>query len=133
MFGRDILVAPLMEDVPSRNVYLPPGQWVDYQGGKTYEGAAWHHITAGEIPIVLLVKEGAAIPHAHLAQSTSEMNWQEIELVVFGAETPTTEGYVYFPEGDTVHHLRLERGQDGRVLTDDPLEGKVAWRVNMFG
>ena len=133
IFGRDILVAPLMEDVPSRNVYLPPGQWVDYQGGKTYEGAAWHHITSGEIPIVLLVKEGAAIPHAHLAQSTSEMNWQEIELVVFGAKTPTTEGYVYFPEGDTVHRLRLERGQEGYALTDDPLEGKVAWRVSMFG
>src|SRR5919202_203837 len=133
MLGRDILVAPLMEDVPSRNVYLPPGQWVDYQGGKTYEGAAWHHIAAGEIPIVLLVKEGAAIPHAHLAQSTSEMNWQEVELVVFGAETPTIEGYVYFPEDDTVHHLRLERGQDGHALTDDPLEGRVAWRVSMFG
>ena len=133
MFGRDILVAPLMEDVPSRNVYLPPGQWVDYQSGKTYEGAAWHHIAAGEIPIVLLVKEGAAIPHAHLAQSTSEMNWQEVELVVFGAKTPTTEGYVYFPEGDTVHRLRLERGQEGHALTDDPLEGKVAWRVSMFG
>ena len=133
MFGRDILVAPLMEDVPSRNVYLPPGQWVDYQSDKTYEGAAWHHIAAGEIPIVLLVKEGAAIPHAHLAQSTSEMNWQEIELVVFGAKTPTTEGYVYLPEGDAVHHLRFERGQDGHALTDDPLEGKVAWRVSMFG
>jgi alpha-D-xyloside xylohydrolase len=133
MFGRDILVAPLMEDVPSRNVYLPPGQWVDYQSGKTYKGTAWHHITAGEIPIVLLVKEGAAIPHAHLAQSTAEMDWQEIELVVFGAKTPTTEGYVYFPESDTVHHLRLERGQHGHALTDDPLEGKVAWRVSMFG
>ena len=133
IFGRDILVAPLMEDVPSRNVYLPPGQWVDYQSDKTYEGAAWHHIAAGEIPIVLLVKEGAAIPHAHLAQSTSEMNWQEVELVVFGAETPTTEGYVYLPEDDTVHHLWLERGQHGHVLTDDPLEGKVAWRVSTFG
>src|SRR5918911_462455 len=133
IFGRDILVAPLMEDVPSRNVYLPPGQWVDYQGGKTYEGAAWHHITSGEIPIVLLVKEGAAIPHAHLAQSTSEMNWQEIELVIFGAETPAAEGYIYLPEDDAVHHLHLERGQDGHTLADDPLEGKVAWRVSMFG
>jgi alpha-D-xyloside xylohydrolase len=133
MFGTDILVAPLMEDVPSRNVYLPPGQWVDYQGGKTYEGTAWHHITAGETPIVLMVKEGTAIPHAYLAQSTSEMNWQEIELVIFGAETPAAEGYIYLPEDDAVHHLRLERGQDGHTLTDDPLEGKVAWRVSMFG
>jgi alpha-D-xyloside xylohydrolase len=39
MFGEDILVAPLMEETQSRNVYLPPGFWVDYQVGRTYEGA----------------------------------------------------------------------------------------------
>jgi len=42
MFGEDILVAPLMEDVPERNVYLPPGLWIDYQSGETYEGPGWH-------------------------------------------------------------------------------------------
>ncbi|MBV9454449.1 MAG: hypothetical protein JOZ19_10070, partial [Rubrobacter sp.] len=132
MFGRDILVAPLMEDVPSRNVYLPPGEWVDYQSGKTYEGSRWHHITAGEIPIVMLLKEGTAIPQAPLAQSTAEMNWQEIELVAFGAETPTIEGYVYLPEDDTGHYLHLECDQHGYALTDDPLERRVAWKFSVL-
>ena len=39
LFGTEILVAPLMEDVPGRNVYLPPGLWTDYQNGETYAGA----------------------------------------------------------------------------------------------
>lgn len=31
MFGEDILVAPLMEALESREVYPPPGLWIDYQ------------------------------------------------------------------------------------------------------
>jgi alpha-D-xyloside xylohydrolase len=98
MFGGDILVAPLMEDVPGRDVYLPPGLWIDYQSGETYEGSGWHHITAGEVPIVVLVRDGAAIPHVELAQSTSHIEWQEIELVVFGSEAYSFEGSFCLPE-----------------------------------
>ena len=34
MFGSDLLVAPLFDEKPSRRVYLPPGDWIDYQSGK---------------------------------------------------------------------------------------------------
>jgi alpha-D-xyloside xylohydrolase len=132
LFGRDILVAPLMENVPSRKVYLPPGGWIDYQSGKAYEGAQWHHIPAGEVPIVMLVRNDAVIPHIGLAQSTTEMNWREIELVVFGMETPTAEGLFCLPEDDTLHNLRLELNQDGYELTDDPLPGRVEWEIRTF-
>jgi alpha-D-xyloside xylohydrolase len=132
LFGTDILVAPLMEDVSSRNVYLPPGLWIDYQSGKTYEGPGWHHIPAGEIPIVMLVRNGVAIPHARLAQSTTEMSWQEIELVVFGVETPTAEGSICLPEDGSLHHLHLEWAQDGYTLTEDPLQGRVEWKIRTF-
>jgi alpha-D-xyloside xylohydrolase len=58
LFGTDILVAPLMENLPNRNVYLPPGLWTDYQTGETYAGAGWHRIRATEIPAVMLVRDG---------------------------------------------------------------------------
>jgi alpha-D-xyloside xylohydrolase len=79
---------------------------------------------------VMLVKEGAAIPHIQLAQSTDEMDWQEIELVVFSVESASAEGYVYLPEDDSVHRLRLEREENGYELTEDPLEGRVEWKVS---
>ncbi|HEY5040080.1 MAG TPA: TIM-barrel domain-containing protein, partial [bacterium] len=50
LFGSDMLVAPLMEEVMERSVYLPPGNWIDYQTGKRYGGGKWHNISAGEIP-----------------------------------------------------------------------------------
>lgn len=95
--------------------------------GETYKGAGWHHIRAGEIPAVMLVRDGAAIPHIRLAQSTKWMDWGEIELVVYGAST--AEGSFCLPEDGELHTLRLEREGDGFVLKEDPLEGKVGRNV----
>jgi alpha-D-xyloside xylohydrolase len=131
LFGTDILVAPLMEDVPERNVYLPPGLWTDYQTGETYEGVRWHRIRAGEIPAVMLVRAGAAIPHIRLAQSTDRMDWEEIELAVYGAAS-SAEGLFCRPDEGALHTLRLEREGNGFVLKEDPLEGRVEWNVRTF-
>ncbi len=120
-----------MENVPERDVYLPPGNWIDYQSGKAHEGARYHHIRAGEISIVLLVREGAAIPHVRLAQSTAWIDWQEMELVVFcGEETTVAEGTVCMPEEGELHALRLEREGEEFVLKEDPLPGRVQWKIH---
>jgi alpha-D-xyloside xylohydrolase len=119
----------LMEETRSRDVYLPPGLWSDYQGGEAYEGARWHHVHAGEVPVVMLVRDGAAIPHARLAQSTDRIEWGEIELRVFGAGD-TAEGCFCNPEGGGLHVLRLVRGDDGFDLREDPLDGRVNWRIS---
>ena len=133
MFGRDLLVAPLMEDTTTRDVYLPPGRWIDYQSSKAYQGAGWHRMRAGEVPVVMLVKDGTAIPHIGLAQSTTEMDWREIELVVFSVETSAAEGLLCLPEEGQLHALRLERDGEagGFVLTEDPLQRRVDWRIRI--
>jgi alpha-D-xyloside xylohydrolase len=58
LFGTDLLVATLMEEAPDREVYLPPGSWIDYQNLKVLEGARWHNMQVGELPVVLLVRDG---------------------------------------------------------------------------
>jgi alpha-D-xyloside xylohydrolase len=129
LFGTDILVAPLMEDTPGRNVYLPPGLWTDYQTEKTYEGARWHHITAGEVPVVMLVRDGAAIPRAELSQSTGEIDWHSLELKVFAAGAEAAEGLVCLPADGGLRTLRLERNNDGFALEGGSPQGGVAWRI----
>ena len=58
LLGRDLLVAPLFhENNNSRNVYLPPGIWFDYQNGAVYDGGRWHTITAGDIPVILFTRK----------------------------------------------------------------------------
>ena len=121
LLGTDILVAPLMEQgTIERDVYLPPGGWIDYQSGQTYTGG-WHTITGGEIPIVMLVRSGAAIPHMALAQSTAEMDWSELELVVLGAESKEARALVSLPTDNVLHEIALN-GESGRfVVESNPL------------
>lgn len=100
LFGSDILVAPIFdapEDIAgvtpapdpakttglrrwTRQVYLPGGAWVDYQTGKTYK-AGWNEIATDRLEAVILVRKGAAIPTARVAQSTRDIDWSSVREV----------------------------------------------------
>jgi alpha-D-xyloside xylohydrolase len=84
LFGSDLLVAPMFAAGDARQVYLPPGRWVDFQSGKHYAGGRWHEIAPGEIPVVLLVRAGAEIPMIPVAQTTAEMDLAKAERRKFG-------------------------------------------------
>ena len=100
LFGSDILVAPIFdapEDIAgvtpapdpakttglrrwTRQVYLPGGAWVDYQTGKTYK-AGWNEIATDRLEAVILVRKGAVIPTARVAQSTRDIDWSSVREV----------------------------------------------------
>ncbi len=101
MFGSNLLVAPLLETgKTTRKVYLPPGKWFDYQTGKTYEGANWHEIAAGEIPIILLVKNHTVLPIVKPAQNTAAIDWNDVELKVFSTDNATVSTHFALPDGN---------------------------------
>ncbi len=131
MFGSDILVAPLFEDVAARDVYLPPGKWIDYQSDKVYS-PGWNHIEAGDVPGVILVRDGAAIPHIKLAQSTSAMDWSNIELAVYSVDSKTAQAIVCLPDDLKLNRLSLARQGDQFRLVSDPLSGKVTWTIHQI-
>jgi len=122
MFGSQILVAPLMESGNERMVYLPKGnrrsseghqagldgrvvteedevKWIDYQSGKVYSGG-YQTIEAGDIPAIILVRDGSLIPHAPLAQRTDQIDWNAIELKPYKADATHCTGLLFKP-GDT--------------------------------
>lgn len=131
LFGADILVAPLFEDVNSRNVYLPTGKWIDYQTGKVYSGG-WHSIESGKIPIVVLVRDGAVIPHIALAQSTAQMDWSKLELTVFATDAKKATGLVCLPSDQILHPVSLVKSGDSFKLENDPLGGRIALKVKLY-
>ncbi|MBO4826413.1 MAG: alpha-xylosidase [Prevotella sp.] len=96
MFGSQMLVAPLMESGNSRTVYLPQGKWIDYQNGRVYEGG-YQTIEAGQIPAIILVRDGSLIPHAPLAQRTDQIDWNAIELRPYRADATKCTGLLFKP------------------------------------
>jgi alpha-D-xyloside xylohydrolase len=129
MFGPDLLVAPLFSPADTRRVYLPPGKWFDYQSGQQYEGNQWHNIKAGAIPIVLLVKDGSAIPQVAVAQSTADIDWKHVELRVFSSSHSPATALFALP-GKDLQMLRLTPESSGYRLESNPLAGKVEWQIH---
>lgn len=121
LFGADMPVAPLFESVNSRDVYLPGGKWIDYQTGKAYS-QGWHHIEAGEIPAVILVRDGAVIPHIKLAQSTQNMDWSELELKVYASDAKTAKGLLCLPSEQKLEEVNLTKSGNSFRLNKNPLE-----------
>ncbi len=128
LFGSDILVAPLIESSNRRDVYLPNGKWIDYQTGNVYS-KGWNNIEAGEIPVVMLVRDGAVIPHIKLAQSTKYMDWSELELKVYSADKESAMAIIYIPGDDSLKELKLVQKDGEFSLSQDPYNGKVKFKV----
>lgn len=127
MFGEDLLVGPLFDDGISRDMYLPPGQWIDYQTGISYSGG-WHHIESGNIPVVLLVREGAVIPHIKLAQSTKFMDWSELELKVYSKEKEGGTAWICLPDQPPAK-VELNREDGSFKIRNNPFGREVRFRI----
>ena len=127
MFGNDMLVAPLLENVTERSVYLPKGKWIDYQSGATYS-SGWHTLKPGDVKAIIMVRDGAVIPHIKLAQSTAQMDWKSLNLVTYSSSGQTTEGLVCLPSDNILHKITLQ----GKTLSADPFAGKVKWQISHY-
>ncbi|HKF55941.1 MAG TPA: alpha-xylosidase, partial [Blastocatellia bacterium] len=115
-------------EAAERNVYLPPGAWIDYQTGRVYRGG-WQRIAPGQIPVILLVKDHSAIPHIKIAQSTAEMDWKNIEVRVFSSDTSAARGLFCLPQGK-LESINLESNGKSYSLKNDTERGEVNWHIS---
>lgn len=107
LFGDQLLVGPMLEDGDGRILYLPGnGKWIDYQTGKVY-GPGWNYIECGPkvkdtegkpcLPIVVLVKDGSAIPHLPVYQCTQDMDWSKVTWQKYLADEKQAKGLLCLP------------------------------------
>jgi alpha-D-xyloside xylohydrolase len=127
LFGSQILVAPMMENGTKRNVYLPVGKWIDYQTGKIYEDG-WHNIQIGNIPAIILVRDGSVLPHIQLAQCTDETDWSQIELKIYAVDAKEATGLLCLPSDNQLHALNVD--VKSHQIKADGLENKVKFKVS---
>ncbi|MES2202357.1 MAG: glycoside hydrolase family 31 protein, partial [candidate division FCPU426 bacterium] len=129
LFGSQILVAPLFEEVSERKLYLPPGSWVDLQTEKSYQGPGWVTISAGPVRAILLGRGGSAIPTAKPGLHTGAMDFSDLEIWVLGASTEAKGLYCPTTGAANLAELRV----DGSKVSLDPSQGKVSWSVRHLG
>jgi alpha-D-xyloside xylohydrolase len=128
LFGTDILVAPVFEsNQTEREVYLPPGEWVDYQTDKSYQGG-WHRIGIGEIEAIILVRAGSLLPHLAVAQSTGDLDWSQVQLRAYGSGRQAN-GQFCLPGEGKVYPLSAAKKGKRWALKQTGLPREVEFRL----
>jgi len=138
LYGRDILVAPVVEKgAISRTLYLPHGKWYDFWTNKMIDGGREITRDVDLSTIPLYVRAGAVIPMGPVKQYTTERVDGALSLAVF----PGADGrsFLYEDDGesfdfrkgnfmrlemrwtDSARHLELRLAPGARLLRPGPM------------
>jgi alpha-D-xyloside xylohydrolase len=79
--------------------------------------------------VILLVREGAVIPHIGLAQSTKFMDWSELELRVYAGERGEAGAWVCLPDDKTPSRVALKRENGSFQVSSNPYGNRIRFRV----
>src|SRR5215467_11201596 len=107
LYGRDILVAPIVEKgATSRALYLPRGTWYDFWSHEKMEGGREITRKVDLETIPLYVRAGAVLPMGPLKQYTWEKTDEPLTLVVH----PGADGVcsLYEDDGRTFDYRKGE-------------------------
>ncbi|MFT3823831.1 MAG: glycoside hydrolase family 31 protein [Chitinophagaceae bacterium] len=108
LFGKELLVAPVVKKgAVTRKVYLPEGEWIDFNDGKTvYDGEQEIIYKAPLNVIPLFVKKGSVIPMMPLMQYIGEKKSYPVFLEVYPANENQQAGFeLYEDDGETTAYL----------------------------
>ncbi|MHB1456594.1 MAG: glycoside hydrolase family 31 protein [Armatimonadota bacterium] len=104
MFGGSMMVAPIISG-PSRTVYLPAGNWIDYWTGETYKGGVSIEYKAPLDRIPLFIKEGSIISMYPVMQYVGEKPVTEIEFDIYPCKSKSSYT-LYEDDGETTKYLK---------------------------
>ncbi|MFP8958369.1 TIM-barrel domain-containing protein [Natrialbaceae archaeon A-CW3] len=103
MLGEALLVAPVVSPTDTRQVYLPPGEWVDYWNGERYDGGQTITVETPLETMPVFQRAGTAIPMQESTQWIDETPADSVTVqTVLGTETrtaATTTLYENHPDG----------------------------------
>jgi alpha-glucosidase/alpha-D-xyloside xylohydrolase len=118
LFGRDLLVAPVVEKgAGSRALYLPRGTWYDFWTSEKHEGGREIIRSVDLSTLPLYVRAGAVLPMGPLKQYTAEVASGPMTLHVFPGASGTS--FLYEDDGASFD-FRNGRFMRIEMLWDDP-------------
>jgi len=129
LFGRNLLVAPILDEQNQRMVYLPAGRWVDYWEHTVLEGSRWIPVNAPLDRIPLFVKAGGILPYGPLQQFVGEKLPDPLQLDIF---SPQAAGhYKIYEQDGTIIDVQYETRATEILVTVNGAPGEV--NVNLIG
>jgi alpha-D-xyloside xylohydrolase len=118
MIGESLLAAPIIGESPARTLYLPKGNWYDFNTNKKYEGGKKYTVNFDLNQLPLFVKEGTILPFAKPVEFISDATVFDITCRIYGnipakATLFEDDGVTYnFSKGDfNIINLSFSNGK----------------------
>ncbi len=121
MFGNSILVSPVVaEGATQQSVYLPEGNWYDFNSGKYFTGKTSYTVSVTRSDIPLFVKAGSIIPMSNVGRNIDAPESQKT-LILSSFPGGTGRCTIYDDDGvtydyekgmystDTIMHDRTDK------------------------
>jgi len=131
MFGRSLLVAPILDNANRRNVYLPQGVWFDYWSKQPLHGGHWLTVEAPLDRLPMYVLGGSIIPYAPLAQHIGALHLDPLSIEIYAGEN--TGAYTIHQDDGSVITIRFEFMARQVMFESDPTPGEVELVIRDFG
>lgn len=127
MFGPSFLVAPVESTKELVKVYLPKGNWYNFNDGRTFEGETEVVVESPLHQLPIFIKAGSIIPMQKAVQFSGENPGDSLFIHVFAGDDPGTFNY-YEDDGLTYSY---EDGQFySRVINYDPLKKNITFEAS---
>jgi len=110
LWGDNLLVAPvLVKGITNLKIYLPEGQWFDFNNGKKYAGKQWidYPLEIEQLPV--FAKDGAFIPMMKPINTVD--NYKSDEFIIR-----------YYPKGNSEFIQYEDDGLDNLSLKENKYE-----------
>ena len=87
LFGPDLLIAPILDPLPLRGVYLPEGEWIDLWSGKKHTGpdTILHHANLAMFPV--FARSGSESSYQNLFSEAPDLTPPPVEIALAGPKT----------------------------------------------
>jgi len=92
-FGKQLLVAPIVDSTNERDVYLPPGEWSDFFSGERHHGETTIHIRCPLERMPVFVRSGSVLPQQPVVETGSRRTLDTLVVDLYGPEAGTFELY----------------------------------------
>jgi len=111
LFGKDMLVAPLLSGEDQRQVYLPQGNWIDFWTHKVTSGPKYVAYHADLRTFPLFIRAGAIIPRVKPQPFIDEKPWDDLTLEVFPDKDNKVHCTIYDIDGVVEATFESEQGE----------------------
>ena len=128
LFGRDLLVAPVLREDSLVQYYLPEGQWTDFFTDEQVQGPVWRRETAALDRIPVFVRENGMIPMGPSMNYVDEITDYPLEIHCYPGN-----GVSEFPCYDRGFVLRMEAGKEEIRITTDRLVKNIRIYLHNLG